>query len=566
MKGTQGMTQRIRHLLTRFAIVALAATAVLGVVLAQGSATPAKAVSPRLSKPICALRASLCTETVNPWGPTGAYTGHDEPSVLYYSNGNGSGNSNLYVMRLPTDPPKQPTQSGTGGTFNFQLHPAFWFGMALCDTQSAPLTNPNCAADSDSNIYDNPNPSAPDYIGNHPGGAYMEMQFYPPSWVPWAAGDSCGAKQWCAALNIDSFSENQLTGQINNGACLNSVGIEPVNFAFITKNGVAQAPANPVDATLATYTPNTSKDLFMNSGDVVAVYMHDTAAGFQVDITDLTTHQHGSMTAGAANTFGQVKFDPNATSCTNIPYNFHPMYATSSEHTRLTWTAHAYNVSFSDEIGHFEYCNAIDGEGGSCTAAGASDPSGVDGDDSYCFDGAASSMVKVTGCYGTDDDFDGVPYQKVWPGTLKNPLQDRLLHPSSVLFTSPLYNLSHNYSRVAFETDLPRIEFGTNPACNRQTGANCVNPPVGANFYPFFTTGSAHGVCYWQLGGAYIPGTTNEFGGSSSAEFGGLLQLFYPVPGPSVVYLYNDFRQVVNHNPCAAGGGDSASFALANSR
>ena len=33
---------------------------------------------------------------------------------------------------------------------------------------------------------------------------------------------------------------------------LGAVGIEPVNFAFLTLNGKSQAPANPVDATVAT--------------------------------------------------------------------------------------------------------------------------------------------------------------------------------------------------------------------------------------------------------------------------------------------------------------------------
>jgi hypothetical protein len=44
----------------------------------------------------------------------------------------------VYNLTLPTDPPKLPRQDGSGGTFNFQLHPAFWFGMAMCDDQSAP--------------------------------------------------------------------------------------------------------------------------------------------------------------------------------------------------------------------------------------------------------------------------------------------------------------------------------------------------------------------------------------------------------------------------------------------
>ena len=46
-----------------------------------------------------------------------------------------------------------------------------------------------------------------------------------------------------------------------------------------------------------------------------------------------------------------------------------------------------------------------------------------------------------------------------------------------------------------------------------------------------------------------IPGTTNNFGGNSSAEFGPLFQLFYPVPG-GVVRRFNDFRNTLTTNPC----------------
>ena len=37
------------------------------------------------------------------------------------------------------------------------------------------------------------------------------------------------------------------------------------------------APPNPVRSTLTTFTPNPSKDLFMNSGDTLLVTMHDTS-------------------------------------------------------------------------------------------------------------------------------------------------------------------------------------------------------------------------------------------------------------------------------------------------
>ena len=514
----------------------------------------------------CAQGRLLCTEVFDSEAVfgNGVYVGHDEPSLLFYSNTLGSGNSSRYQLTLPTDPPTLPTQDGTGGTFNFQLHPAFWFGMAMCDTQSFPEFTTTCAPDTDSNIFDNPDPKAPDYQGHHPGTAFMEMQFYPPGWVPWAPGISCDATKWCAALNIDSLSldPNQppkSANELNNVACQNTAGTEYVNFAFVTKTGVAHAPANPLTTfspPFTTITPNPNTDLFMNSGDKLTVDLHDTPDGFQVVINDLTTGQSGSMTASIANGFAQILFAPHAKTCTSIPYAFHPIYATSSEHTRVPWAAHSYNIAFSDEIGHFEYCNAVGPEsffGGNCTTAGVNDPAGVDADDVACFSPADSTRVQIGGCLGSDIDFDGPEYSNHWPGTLSNATQDALLNPSSILFTSPLFNSgTQNYDRVAFETDLPRIEradFGG--ICNPTTGANCVNPPPGANFYPFYTTGTAGGQCVWQLGGANIPGTTNTFGGSSASEFGSLLQLTYP-QSPHPFAFFEDFRQVLSSNPCSA--------------
>lgn len=79
----------------------------------------------------------LCTEQLdNPGG--WKYVGHDEPSLLFYSREPGAGYANIYKVRLPKDPPLKPKQDGSGGTWNFQLRPTFWFGMAMCDDQSAP--------------------------------------------------------------------------------------------------------------------------------------------------------------------------------------------------------------------------------------------------------------------------------------------------------------------------------------------------------------------------------------------------------------------------------------------
>ncbi|HSR24929.1 MAG TPA: hypothetical protein VLW53_15350 [Candidatus Eisenbacteria bacterium] len=506
------------------------------------------------------VRSQLCAEVWDTEAVFGndVYVGHDEPSTLFYSNTPGSGNRNQYLLQLPKDPPIQPNQAGTGGTFNFQLHPAFFFGMAMCDTQSAPEFTDQCTPDSDANIFDDADPASPHYIGRHPGAAFMEMQFYPPGWAQWPAGNSCDTRQWCAALNIDSLSTDQNNGVQNNADCLRKVGQEPVNFAFITKNGAAHAPAGPLSATLATFTPDPAADLFMRSGDLVLVDLLDTAAGFQVVLHDLTAGRVGSMTASVANGFQQVNFQPTASTCTAAPYAFHPMYSTSSEHTRVPWAAHSYNVDFSDETGHFQYCNSVDTGTGRCLVAGGHDAgSPPDADDVGCF--AASQLpagsVQVSGCLGTDFDFDGVPYFNNWPGTLANPGQDRKFHAQPIRFTSPVTNGFTQFDRVAFEADLPRIELQVANPCNRTTGANCVNPPPGADFYPFFTTHESAGglACNWQEGGAHIPGTANTFGGSSTTEYGPLLTLTYPGAGFQPIHRINNFRQVLPNNPCRSG-------------
>jgi hypothetical protein len=529
-----------RFLLGSIAVVLVA----LGLLAGPVGATPRDCDEP----------GALCTEPLDAIGYGGAYTGHDEPSLLFYSDVAGSGNSNFYKMRLPTDPPTQPNQAGTAGTWNFQLHPAFWLGMALCDNQSAPeFTNAPCTPDSDTNIFDGTDPAGADYIGKHPGTAFLEVQFYPPGWAPWPPGISCDATKWCAAMAIFSLNQNQNTGVLNNADCLNTVGLEPANFAFITKSGVPHAPPGPLDQTLGTFTPSAATDLFMGSGDRLNVDIHDGAAGLTVIVNDLTTGQTGSMTASSANGFAQVNYEPTATTCSQTPYTFRPMYSTSSENTRVPWAAHSYNVAFSDEIGHFEYCNHVTGEGGDCISNNEAE---LDGDDTACFSPAFSTLVQIGGCIATDNDFDGTSYQPVWPGTNPSPGQDKKVHPTSVLFTSPLFNANQNYSRVAFEADLPRIEaadFGGN--CNRFTGANCVNPPPGSNFYPIYTTGTKgieHHSCVWQLGGTNIPGTTQTFGGNSAAEYGPLLFSFYPTPDPATRLRTNNFRNVLHVNPCLA--------------
>jgi hypothetical protein len=546
--------------------------------LASGATLTARAAP---ASPHMALNCeyATCAEVANSADVFDQYVGHDEPSAVFYSNTPGSGNRMSYNITLPRDPsPSNPETK----SYSFQLNGAQWLGMAMCDTQSYPEQISTCPRDSDSNILD------PAVSPKHSGSAFMEMQFYPPGWVPWptwavAVGASaCDPTKWCAAMNIFSLSEDPVAGTLQNPTCAAVTGIEYVNFAFITKNGKSQAPANPVDSTLTTFTPDPSKDLFMNSGDRLQVKLHDTAEGLKVVINDLSTGESGSMTSSADNGFAQIKYDPKGTSCTAIPYDFHPMYSTSSEQTRVIWAAHTYNISFTSEIGHIENCtgpnpipatpfgvdaagNAIGCPAGNSEGVGAaSEP--TDADDNFCFPASEALRIHIAGCTDTNSGWDGLSYTAVWPDG------NTRLHPTSVAFSSPLTgeDFNVNYSRVAFEADLPRIEA----TCNRNTGAGCTLFPIDDEgnaraFYPFFSTVSGGGSedraaaeggdsggngCVWGFGNS-LPNTINDFG--QTAEWGTLLYstyLRFGGGGTSLVRT-NNFRNIIA-NPCAAQGQD----------
>jgi hypothetical protein len=403
----------------------------------------------------------------------------------------------------------------------------------------------------------------------------VELQFYPPGWIPWptwqvaVGASSCDATQWCAAMNIFSLAEDPVAGTTLNATCAAQTGLEYDNFAFVTKNGRTTAPANPVESTTATFTPNAQTDLFMSSGDQLRVSLGDTQHGLQVVIHDLTSGQTGSMTASAANGFGQVKYDPTGTSCVNQPYDFHPMYSTSSEQTRVIWAAHTYNTTFSDEIGHFENCSGpnpipntpfgLDANGNpiACptgnTEGFGSNTSPTDGDDNFCFPGSEALLIHVNGCTDTNTGFDGLAYQPVWPDG------NRGLHPEPIRFSSPQTGPGDgvNYSRVAFEADLPRIETNT---CNRTTGAGCTLIPstdkgTPAAFYPFFSALQPPGAgkgCQWAFGNDF-PGQTTDFG--RNAQYGSLLFSNYLIFGGGGAFrtITNNFRQILT-NPCPAQG------------
>ena len=143
----------------------------------------------------------MCADPRGPDGgrfvENGHYIGHDEPSVRFLSSRPGSGNNMSITEKLPTDPAAAPTVAHPGRdvTHWFELSVAPWISTTVCDPNSAPLLP--CTPRSDAN--------APrgNYLGG--GAGFVELQFYPPGFAPFADSISCDNTHWCSALNIDSL-------------------------------------------------------------------------------------------------------------------------------------------------------------------------------------------------------------------------------------------------------------------------------------------------------------------------------------------------------------------------
>ena len=288
--------------------------------------------------------------TGNRFEDNGHYIGHDEPAIRFISNAQGSGDDVTFVERLGTDPSQLPTVANPGHdvTHYFELTIAPWMSLDVCDPNSTPMRP--CKPKSDSNA---PDPAAP---APAPAPAFVELQFYAPGFAPFADTISCDNTHWCSALTIDSL-ECGTDGSTCNDNCF-----EPVNFAFIQRDGVPTGPPSPQLSDLASETPN-SRTLMMNPGDTIVVHMFDAplrGGGHALEASekDLTTGQSGFMIASAANGF--MNTDP--VTCAGTPFNFEPEYSSAAANNILPWGAGPYMLDNQFEIGHFEPCTRVTGK------------------------------------------------------------------------------------------------------------------------------------------------------------------------------------------------------------
>ena len=487
------------------------------------------------------IKGILGVDNKNTWGgkfyDNGVYIGHDEPDATFESSKPGSGNDITWAETLGADPSAAPTDANPGSDVSnyFQLTPAPWFSMALCDPNSYPQAP--CKPNSDSN--------APTSAFNGGGSTFMEMQLYPPGEPPFVDSTSCDTTHWCAALTIDSLECTE------GFATCNPNCEEPVNFAFIQTNGVPAGAPSPQEANLTTFTPN-AKTLLMDPGDKIVVHMSDAAApgggkAFKVTVDDLTLHTSGYMQASAANGFANTSI----ADCSGTPFNFQPEYSTAKPGNIIPWAAIATDVSTEFETGHWESCTSLSkplnpnpfdasdtgGTYNKCHGpyenAGPPDKGSAETADGLCYkagdthsgyDGAGTSTApdQATGCQDNyeqngDLDFDGSPYWTEWPtGTTAG------TYPSSFVEALPTTD-GAQYSRFFFQTDIALSEI----TCTSTTLSGCTVPPNGpGKFYPYWSEANVGGQCVLEFGNVSSGVTT--FGKDAQYGKNQFLTLGYP--------------------------------------
>jgi hypothetical protein len=442
---------------------------------------------------------TLCAEVHSAGGQlydNGYYIGHDEPTIEFYSTRPGSSTDVTWQQTLPQDPPSLPTVKAplTDTTHFFELMPELWYSMALCDQRSYPLLP--CKPDSDTNT---PH-------GSYPGGgaAFLELQFYPPGFPPFADALSCDGVHWCAALTIDSL-ECTAGFTVCNNNC-----VEPINFAFIARNGVPAGPPSPQLSDLRSFTPDRDT-LLMNPGDRLKIRIFDdrNAGALETRITDLTTGKSGYMIASAKNGF----MDTSIADCSGSPWNFRPLYSTAKPANLGGWAAANINVAY--EVGHFTPCTRVKGSSsvslgsfsdrawrtckGPYERTTSKDSSNPETTDFPCFRAGDThgplhtAPDLATGCLSADLDYDGTSYFADWPNSLKPGM-----FPSAMTISQPTTINGAHYPSIQFLTDNPASDSRCSPS--HMTG--CVVPPRQApgHFYPYWTEAMVRKSCVWEFG------------------------------------------------------------------
>ena len=224
------------------------------------------------------------------------------------------------------------------------------------------------------------------------------------------------------------------------------------------------------------------------------------------------------MTASAANGFAQVNLRADAATCSESPYTFHPMYSTSSEHTRVPWAAHTLQRRVLRRDRPLRVLRR-DRPARAATAPTTARPR-LDDDDTGCFSRGVLAPREDRRVHRHRQRLrrDVVP-DRSGRGRVRCGA-GRDVHPRSSCSRARSSTVTQNYrgsrSRRICRGSRRPTSAGI---CDRFTGRELQQPAAGIALLPLLhdrdgqaTSGRAAAssrACLWQLGGAGIKGTTN---------------------------------------------------------
>ena len=158
----------------------------------------------------------------NTWGgrfyDNGTYIGHDEPDMAFLSRQPGSGNDVTWTETLSARPvgsaDRREPRSRRRSLVRAVDRAVALDGVVRPQLLPGGSVHAGKRRQRSRSVLESGEPVRDGYQGG--GSAFMEMQFYPPGFSPFANAISCDNTHWCAALTIDSL---ECTDGVHNLQC-----------------------------------------------------------------------------------------------------------------------------------------------------------------------------------------------------------------------------------------------------------------------------------------------------------------------------------------------------------
>ena len=271
----------------------------------------------------------------------------------------------------------------------------------------------------------------------------------------------------------------------------------------------------------------------MNPGDRILIHMHDTPAGFQVNLVDLSTRPG--------------RFDDRLDRQRVRP---HPVHAELDAPARRRRTPSTRSTRPPTRAGTrgaptptTSRCRTRSGTSRTASRSTRSSTAPCPGArtpaastrttaTTSASPGPTRRWCMIDGCFSDDDDWDGQSYRADWPGTNPNPFVDRALHPTPVLFTSPVTVAGEELldDRVRDRSPQPRgrRRRTTHRSATRPPARTASTRPTGPRSTRSSRPGSTTAPASGSRAGTSSPARSTTSVAARTTEYGGVAERGLP--------------------------------------